>query len=434
MMDLYTEIMKSNSLNKITVNLKSHRDYLYSGWEINQIGNSLNNVYYKNELINTLKALLLNGTDPEDIYILNQSVKIGKSYNFIKDGRLNLRSSRDIALLYYLGSPIPLVPNKDPLKIYNIFEIYRFLYKKCNSLGLNPPNRRYTLHELLENKSDIINAKLLKEYLKEKVYECNSTSETKEVDEKILKLFNSLDNSLKSFDSLFNDIELLDTFNEKYSSSIGEGLDVEKYKSLNKYFNFFFKTFNKLDRPFVCVYKREEQQLDVLCTDLISIKNFTEDNYRFFETKNISQNSPLTIAICIGLGFAPSLFKVGEALLLAKRNIVNAKNDLLQARAEIEETDSRIAQHNEELIALQKEIDDVNNEIREIENNTINNEVINAAKEVISNTATINEDINNFVNDGVNSLEEKNNENLKQTLKEKKLSIDNVTSRENEAS
>ncbi|MDG0032692.1 hypothetical protein MMB68_24395 [Priestia sp. Y58] len=433
-MDLYTEIMKNNSLNKITVNLKSHRDYLYSGWEITQIGNSLNNVYYKNELINTLKSLLLNGTNPEDIYILNQSVKIGKRYNLIKDGQLNLRSSRDIAFLYYMGSPIPLVPNKHPLNIYNLFEIYRFLYKKCNSLGLTPPNRRYTLHELLENKSNINNAKLLKEYLKEKVYECNPASEINKVNEKILKLFNSLDKLLKTFDNLFTDIELLNNFNKKYGSNIVEGLALEKYKSLDKYFRFFFKTFNKLDRPFVCVYKREEQQLDVLCTDLISIENFTEDNYRFFETKNISQNSPLTIAICIGLGFAPSLFKVGEALSLAKRNVLNVKNDLLQARAEIAATDSRIIQHHEELMALKKEIEDVNNEIRKLENNTINNEVINTAKEVISNNPATDEDINSFVTNSVNSLEEKNNENLKQTLEEKKLDIDNVTIRENEAS
>ncbi|PGO53736.1 coiled-coil domain-containing protein [Priestia megaterium] len=429
-MDLYTEKMKSNSFKKITVNFKSHREFLYSGWEINQIANSLNNVYYKNELINTLKSLLSNGTNPEDIYILNSSVKVGKKYNFLKNGHMSLKRSQDVTNLYYMGSPIPLIPNADILKIYYIFEIFRLLYKKCNSLGLTPPKRRYNLHNLFEYRDNITNAKSLKEYLKNEVYNCNSLLETKELDEKARKLFSSLENSLKSFDNLFSDFELLNEFNKKYSSDIVEGLSLEKYTSLNRYFTFFKRTFDRLERPFICVYKREEQQLYILCTDLISIKNFTEDNYRFFETKNISQNSPLTIAICIGLGFAPSLFKVGESLLSARKTILGAKKDLLKSKKEIAEIESKIAQKNEELDSLQKEIDDMKKVMAEIESNTTKNEVINKAKEVL-----INEGRNNsFANHIIESLEERNNKNLEQTLQEKDLNIDNVTARENEAS
>lgn len=119
----------SDALNKINVRFESHRDYLYSGWEINQISNSLNNVYYKNELINTLKALLLNGTSPKDIYILNSSVKIGQEYNFIKSGRLDLSRSQGVINLYYMGSPIPLIPNGDILKLHYTFEIFRVFIK-----------------------------------------------------------------------------------------------------------------------------------------------------------------------------------------------------------------------------------------------------------------------------------------------------------------
>lgn len=434
-MDLYTEKMKNNSLNKITVNLKSHRDYLYSGWEINHIANSLNNVYYKNELINTIKSLLSNGTNPEDIYILNSSVKIGLKYDFIKDGRMSLSSSRDIVNLYYMGSPIPLIPNANTLKVYYIFEIFRSLYKKCNSLGLNPPTRRYTLHNLFEYRNDITSSKSLKEYLENAIYECNPLEENKELDEKVVKLFRSLDTALKLFDNLFKDLELLNEFNKEYSSDIITGLSIEKYISLNKYFNFFKRTFDKLERPFICVYKREEQQLYILCTDLISIKNFTEDNYRFFETKNISQNSPLVISICVGLGFAPSLFKIGESLLSARRTILETKKDLLKLKEETDDMELEITKHDEELSFLKKEINDVEDAIAEIETSTTKNQVITNAKEIISNNNLANRDMdNNFVNEVIGSVEERNNKNLEQMLEEKELNIDNITARENEAS
>lgn len=434
-MDLYTEkIENSDSLNKITVRFQSHRDYLYSGWEINQISNTLNNVYYKNELINTLKSLLLNGTDPKDIYILNSSVKVGYKYSLIKDGNMNLKKSRDIINLYYMGSPIPLFPSEDTLKIYYIFEIFRLLYKKCKSLGLTPPNRRNTIHNLVENRTDIINANLLKEYLNAKIYENNSLLETKELDEKVKRVFNTLDNSLKHFDNLFSDLELLDEFSKQYSENIEDGLKLEEYNVLNKYFNSFKKNFNKLDRPFICVHKKEEQQLFILCTDLISVENFTEDNYRFYETKNISQNSPLTIAICIGIGFAPSLLKIGEALLSARKTVVKAKEEDLKLKEEKGVIDLKIVEQETELDILKREINELNSEIEEIKKNTTKNRAVNEANKIISDYTSSNGAVDSFIGDIVNSLEEKNNENLVETLEDKELNIDNVATKEIEAS
>ncbi|QWG61991.1 hypothetical protein [Bacillus mycoides] len=434
-MDLYTEKVKdSDSLDKMYVCFKSHRDYLYSGWEINQISNSLNNVYYKNELINTLKSLLLNGTNPKDIYVLSSSVKIGNEYKYIKDGHLNLRKSQGIINLYYMGSPIPLIPNGDVLKIHYLFEIFRSYYKRCNSLGLTPPKRRYTIHNLFEKRDRITQASIMKDYLKKKIYESNPLLDTKELDEKVPKVFKTLESSLKSFDNLFKDLELLNDFNIKYSESIEEGLKLEKYIVLNKYFNFFKKTFNNLDRPIICVHNRQEDRLEVLCTDLISLKNFTEGNYRFFETKNISQNSPLFIATCIGIGLAPSILKVGESLLATRKTVINGKKEILESKEEEYGLDRELKEQDEELNSLIEEIKCLDAEITKIENSTTENEAVNKANELISNYTSLHGIEGNYAINTVSSLDEKNNETFKQTLQEKDFTIDNVTMRENEAS
>ncbi|MCU5493497.1 hypothetical protein OCB70_14035 [Bacillus cereus] len=434
-MDLYTKKMSnSDTLNKINVRFESYRDYLYSGWEINQISNSLNNVYYKNELINTIKSLLLNGTNPKDIYILNSSVKIGHEYNFIKNGHLNLNKSQATINLYYMGSPIPLIPSEDVWKINHIFEIFRSFYKKCNSLELNSPKRRYTIHNLFVNRDSITSAAWLKEFLNNRIYECNSTLDSNELEEKVLKLFKALESSFKAFDNMFKELKLLNNFNMKYSENIGEGLNTEKYNVLTKYFNYFPNTFNKLDRPIICVYNKKEHRLNILCTDLISVKNFTEDNYRFFETKNISQNSPLIIAVCIGIGLAPSLFKVGGSLLSARKTLVNAKKEALKLKEEVDELDRELDEQDEELVKLKREIQGLESEIEKIESNTTENEVVNEAKTVISKYTTFKESEENYVISIVNSLDEKNNENFVQTLEEKELTIDEVVERNNEAS
>ncbi|MBJ8115847.1 MULTISPECIES: hypothetical protein [Bacillus] len=434
-MDTYTRTMtNSESLNKINVRFKSCRDYLYSGWEINQISNSLNNVYYKNELINTLKSLLVNGINPKDIYILSSSVKIGQEYNVIKEGHLDLNRSKGVINLYYMGDPIPLIPDVDTWKVKHIFEIFRSYYTKCNSLGLNSPKRRYTIHNLFANRNEITNATWLKEYLNKRTYECNPLLETKELDEKVLKLFKTLEAAFKDFDSMFKDFKMLDNFNVKYSENVGEGLNKEKYNTLTKYFNHFLNTFNKLERPIICVHNRQENRLDILCTDLISIKNFTEDNYRFFETKNISQNSPLIIAIGIGIGLAPSIFKVGESLLSARKTLINAKKEALQIKEEMDELNDELDEQDEELEVLRREIQELETEIQQIENNTIENAAVNIGKNIISNYISFNETIDSYAVGIVKSLDEKNNETFAQTLEEKDLTIDNVVVRNTEAS
>lgn len=437
-MDSYTEnLLNGENLEKIGVRFKSYREYLYSGWEINQISNSLNNVYYKNELINTLKSLVLNGTNPKDIYILNSSVKIGKDYDFIKDGHVNLIQSQDIIKLYYMGSPIPLIPNEDTLKMYYLFEVFRAFYKKCNSFGVKPPNRRYTLHNLFQNRTYITNATLLKKILNDRIYQSNFLLESAELNEKVSKLFKSFESTFKSFDNVMNDLKLLNEFDIKYSTNIEVGLELDKYFPLNRYFNLFKNTFNSKERPIICVHKRQEQQLHFLCTDLISIKNFTENNYRFFETKNISQNSPLIIAIAVGLGFAPSLFKVGESLLLARRTVLNAKKEFLNQNEEMDALDIELDKHEVELGNIIREIEDLNAEIDRIEKNTIGNEAVREAKDIISDYTVIEDAQNSFVIDTVTSLDEKNNENFMQTLEEKELSVDyvqNVAARKSEAS
>lgn len=68
-MDKYTEVIKTKTReDKLELTLVGNREYLYSGWEINQVMNRINNGYYKSELINTIKSKLNLGIDPKNIY------------------------------------------------------------------------------------------------------------------------------------------------------------------------------------------------------------------------------------------------------------------------------------------------------------------------------------------------------------------------------
>lgn len=54
MKDNYTDYVNSQfSKKQITIQGNKDHEYLYSGWEINRITDNINNIYYKNEIINS---------------------------------------------------------------------------------------------------------------------------------------------------------------------------------------------------------------------------------------------------------------------------------------------------------------------------------------------------------------------------------------------
>lgn len=437
-MDLYSEKMEfSSEYSKLKVKFKSQRKYLYTGWEINQITHSINVAYYKNELLNSIKSLLSDNTDPKNIFILNSSVKVGSVYNYIQDRKLELKKSQDIINLYYMGSPIALVPSKGTVQLYELFEFYREFYKKCKSFGLTPPNRRLVTTAFVKEPDFFSNIINLKKYLLERVNEINEPSftEDEELLSKVNKLFKSIDKKLDNLLVSMDEAELLDKFHLEAEKDIQVKLESDQYKGLKKHFNSFTTTFNSLDRPFVCVYNPETEILDVLCTDLISLENFTEDNYRFFETKLITQNSPLELIISVGIGFAPSLIKIGEAIINSRRTIKLAKTEELERfnemnflDEEINNIEGDIKGVQNEIEALNMEIQNLDQEIQKIEEETVNNPVVVEATNIVEECKNTSD--NNVESDYSNQIVEEliysNNGNVYKTLNDKHINLESV--------
>lgn len=438
----YNEKMQFNKiLPKLTIKFKSEREYLYTGWEINQITHSCNTTYYKNELLNSIKSLIENGVDPKNIFVLNASVKIGHTYDSIKDKKLNLKNERDLINFYSMGSPIPLIPNDFSLKMFHIFELYRFFYKEYSSLNLNMPKRKKVIYQIFDQLDFFSEFNTLRNYLYEEIKKNNldildqvkNNSEVEKIRTEISKLFKKFDYKFRDFDEKIKNINKANDFYREYTSiDDEEKLNLKENISAKIYSSLFSETFNNHDRPIVGVYNSSDYNVEILCTDLISVKNFTEDNYRFFETKQISQNSPLLLMISVGIGFLPSIMKICESLYHNKQlsnsiisdieDIEQRKKDLLNEINEIDEIDEM----DRRITRIEDGIDMIIDEVEAKDHFYKQTLFINKDEVYGIDKLAVNKSYKTVID-----LKSHNDANLCKTLKDKKINIETVTSEAN---
>ncbi|MDA9472951.1 hypothetical protein [Enterococcus sp. 5H] len=351
-MDKYSELMKNNdsNLRKPTVKLISSRDSLYSGWEITRISKTINNVYYQNELINTIRALLIGGTDPKDIYVLNDSVNIGNQYTKYSSGIIDIDNKKGLVKWYHLGSPISLFPDKFVSLIFLIFEAYRETVTFCNKNQFLLPNKEESLFEMKQNINNL-NFSIKDTIFRFIISKNNIDKNTKE---KMSSLEKKLD---------FYDKKMEETKSNNYSVEfIIENMNDNKMKfDPNSEFKKYFLATN---RPIVLV--REENNLRILCSELIVRSKFQHSNYRFFENKSISQNSPLCYIVAFGIGFLPTLINVTkQRIYLHKTRIDNLK---------------RAKDKDEEILILENEIE----ELEKFLNDNVDDKVVSDTIELSS--------------------------------------------------
>ncbi|MBG9692331.1 hypothetical protein ABD91_16040 [Lysinibacillus sphaericus] len=396
-MNKYSEnILSKSREDKYELVIKGNREFLYSGWEINQITTHLNNSYYKNELINTIKSELLNGTNPENIWILNESIKLNNTYENIKSGLLNLNLENDIIQLYYLGSPIPLIPHKDTYKIFYIFELLRIIYTMSNSNKLTPINRKESLKKLITGRNTFNNSNDLRIAVKELLIDSNEDKLKKDSSllQNIEKITNANLRVFRYWDELieednFDDIIINDAITDNITK---------------EYIYRFKNTFKSFEKPIVCVYKPEINQIEITCIDMIARSYFNEGNARLLETKSISQNSPLLIYVGISMGFLPALMRLTEATSITR----NTRRELV---ATIDEIDN-----NAEILGRQiEENDRIIQELRQMERLT--NE-----KSADIQTTNRSDVAFNYVEE----MEKEDMETLEKQFKSKKLAVEQI--------
>lgn len=424
-MEQYTErVMNKGLENKLEIKLKGERNYLYNLWEINEITGLIANIYYKNELLNTIESLLAEGVSPKKICILNQSVKVGQKYNNIKEGNLKIDNDKGLNSFYHLGSPIPLFPEKEIFLKYYIFQIFRAFFTACNSNGLTVLDRRGDLFSLFNQRNEFSTIKKLKEYLENEVRERNLSLEIDEFEDKLSSAFDMIAEELKQFGNYLKERDLLDSFNEKFEDNISEGLETKEFRLLSKYFKMFRTTFAKHNRPIICVIDDEKESVRVLCPDLISVENATPENYRFLQTKNISQNSPLYITIVLGIGFAPAILQTVSELIkteLSKKRQVELEIEELESQ---EELDGEIRDRTKEKNKLDEKMKEIEDELKELQH-LKENKHLKEGEELISHSRNA-ITINSYVIENIRDLSYRNIDKFEELLDDKDLVIEDV--------
>lgn len=361
-MDNYTLWIKEQTEKK-RIELISNRGFLYDTWEINSITAAINSIYYKNELLNTIESFLKDGGDAEDVFVFNKSKETRNQYQKLNQGYLNIKEKESLLKFYYIGNPIPMFPNEKNIKVYYRFEYCREFLIQCVKYKLNSPAKTDILSGLML--LDITNNQEVMVFLKNSLEKANE-SLIKEHQDTILKI-DKVITSLKSIssaiiDSLKMEFNIKIAFEDEYRK-LDSILKEIKEKDSQVLLNRFRNTFTKLERPIVCVNKSGIMYF--FCFDLLAKKFAKSNSYRFFETNEIRQNSPLAIALTVGIGFSPVLLSVTRGLM---KN-VKKKQEALRKKGEEVNSDLEL----DEKIARYKKIEsaelETNNEIESVTEN-----------------------------------------------------------------
>ena len=339
MKDNYTDYVNSQlSKKQITIQGNKDHEYLYSGWEINRITDNINNIYYKNEIINTVRNLLKTGISPKDIFIFNKSFSVEKKYYHIRTGKIKI-SAPSIKQLYYLGLPFSLKPNKQTILMNLFFQGYKEVYTICNDNSVNIPKTGDTLQKLYrDSKSNKINS--LIDHILFIIKECNQLTPTTKMESVNKKIKNKLANLDKDY-KYINALDLKD-------SDFLKNENIKKYDS----FEYFF---NKLDRPVVAV--KEGNTVRIICYDFIVKSKYNSSNPRFLETNKVSQNSPLFFLLSLSVTFLPSLVLVIKKRKQLKTTQLQNLEESEIASEAIEEEKRLLREEIQELISTEHKID-----------------------------------------------------------------------------
>lgn len=416
MEDDYTEYIREKTTEeKLSVTLESDREDLYSGWEINNITLTINNTYYKGELLNTLRSLIKQGSNPKNIYVLSNSFNIKQLYRNLEDGKIDLTSEKGVAELYHLGNPSPLYPEKNIMLLSLAFELYSKLYSYCGKRNINPPNKNEFLSMMyfkLFIKEENVN---LRETIKNELERHNLIRQKevpKDKEESIKIIKNEIKNVLSYLGNDFSTYEKLeDTIISE--AMINESL-LKKLSPYREYFR-FSDVFNRLERPVVCVYDKEKHIIDVLCYDLIVRNGHNENNYRFLKTRNISQNSPLIIDIMLGAGYLGYLFNYIERKILLKRAQKQKLQNNIHANSQerIAELDKEIS----ELIRMKNNqaLVNENKKIEKLKFKKDLSKVLNYTAQGIGEVTGELDKINSKIDEAIN-----------ETLEDEEINLDNI--------
>ncbi|TYC48802.1 hypothetical protein ESZ50_07955 [Weissella muntiaci] len=347
-----------NFIAKMDLKIQGNRsgnDY-YSNWEINRISNSLNNLYYKNELLAELDKQFESEISKSNILCLDGSLQYSNSYKKLNDGVLDMRISKDINTFYYLGVPISFGKNKKFDLIQLGFSIYREYFvvfnSKTHSIDVNHPDTKNIvpkIYNFIETSLKNTTSKPSSELLQLINEDVDYVNDLKNKKVKYVAEFENIRNTV-----LKNISQYLIEFDNVYFERNLSQRKVLKRGFLNK--------FNTIDRPIVAVIQ-DDNRIKILGTNMFIRNKFSKKNPQFFETKQISQNSPLIfivgVSICLGGGIIRTMKKINKNKAADLENFKIKEADNLKnkdIKEQIEKAEEEIAELDEQMNEIAKQI------------------------------------------------------------------------------
>lgn len=291
------EIKVEEHCKKSVIKLKAKEDYLPSSWNISNFIDNFASSYYKIDTLNTLSKRLCQGEKPKNVFILDNSFQLNRSYSSLNTIKLNDDS---IAQLYTIGCPVSLFPNKKILILNHFFKLFR----KCNELLYS-----YRISRINHKKIKIYTTKIFYKDLEyDKITDLFFTNEIIKKINRNEKQYDAIVNGLRKLtsDSLreyishienFYNFEFIETKLKKINSLKEDDFLKNNNELIRKYYDPFYYYVSKLSRPMICIYDDITHQIEIIGLEHINIK---KRNYNFFDLKSVTHNSPPVYQIITG--------------------------------------------------------------------------------------------------------------------------------------
>lgn len=356
----------SKKLSVSFMGLRNSNRY-YSNWEISDLSNQINSIYYKNQILTYMDDMLNAGTSLKNMICFENSVKTSNLYKGYQSGTLSFTDPEDIQKMYHLGNLVSFEPNSNLNVLSDVFEIIRFTFSYFNSnnndfLHLNKRDAIISLFKIVDNKN-MTKEELVREVRKE-LEELQDTSNSlllnQESDDLSVDEQSELIRKRKDYEHCkrqcfeskkFNN--LTNKLAEDYTHLDFSETEIEKQREK------FLMVFNKNVRPIVAIVSEDDSSLELLGTKMFVQRTFSKDNTEFLETNNIGQNSPLVIVLTMSPVFLGHIIRAAQSRIKLAREKKAFYENKKVAASTTDAWDAKINQENEKIQELENEIHDL---------------------------------------------------------------------------
>ncbi|QUG42629.1 hypothetical protein KD050_04970 [Psychrobacillus sp. INOP01] len=253
---------------------------VFDPWELSNFINDFGNEYYKFDLLRNIALELEKGELPENILILNNSIK----RKYINYEYIDLKNSSMFNSFQSIGYPISLYPNKEILKMSLVIRLYKRLNKILNkNISSNILTSEY---QKLHNGSLSSTLNNLYEAALEKLPKNASIT----IKNNIINIKNEIEKEYTNYLSHEEEIN-------KLIQQLKNNEAIDTTNLLDQYFNYFFELFSKTSKPLVGIYLEEEKKIKIICSKHLRKRKETLPELDF---KRFGHNSPPFFDILTG--------------------------------------------------------------------------------------------------------------------------------------